>query len=52
MNDNNRKIGLGKKEILEVKKWFCKTSSLKEFWINFFRRNFGLNFLQAEELRA
>ena len=39
MNDNNRKIGLGKKEMLEVKKWFiCKTPSLKEFWIKFPRR--------------
>ena len=46
MNDHNRKIGLGKKEMLEVKKRFiCKTPSLKEFWIQFFRRNFGLNFL-------
>ena len=45
MNDNNRKIGLGKKEMLEVKKCFiCKTPSLKEFWIKFSRRNFGLNF--------
>ena len=39
MNDNNRKIGLGKKEMLEVKKWFiCKNPSLKEFWIKFSRR--------------
>ena len=39
MNDNNRKIGLGKKEMLEVKKCFiCKTLSLKEFWIKFSRR--------------
>ena len=39
MNDNNRKIGLGKKEMLEVKKCFiCKTPSLKEFWIKFSRR--------------
>ena len=30
MNDNNRKIGLGKKEMLEVKKCFiCKNPSLK-----------------------
>ena len=35
-NDNNRKIGLGKKEMIEVKKCFiCKTPSLKEFWIKF-----------------
>ena len=39
MNDNNRKIGLGKKEMLEVKKCFiCKTPSLNEFWIKFSRR--------------
>ena len=39
MNNNNRKIGLGKKEMLEVKKCFiCKTPSLKEFWIKFSRR--------------
>ena len=32
MNDNNRNIELGKKEMFEVKKCFiCKTSSLKEF---------------------
>ena len=38
-NNNNRKIGLGKKEMLEVKKCFiCKTPSLKEFWIKFSRR--------------
>ena len=41
MNDNNRKKGLGKKEMLEVKKCFiCKTTSLKEFWIKFSRINF------------
>ena len=39
MNDNNRKLGLGKKEMLEVKKNFiCKTRSLEEFWIKFSRR--------------
>ena len=39
MNDNNRKIGLGKKQMLEVKKCFvCKTPSLKEFWIKFSRK--------------
>ena len=38
MNDNNRKIGLGKKEILEEKKCF------KNFELNFPARNFGLNF--------
>ena len=43
MNDNNRKIGLGKKEMLEVKKCF-KTPSLNKFWIKFFRWNFGLYF--------
>ena len=33
MNDNNRKIWLGKKEMVEVKKCcICKTPSLKEFW--------------------
>ena len=36
---NNRKIGLGKKEMLEEKKCFiCKTLSLKEFWIKISRR--------------
>ena len=36
MNDNNRKIGLCKKEMIEVKKSFiCKNPSLKEFWIKF-----------------
>ena len=39
MNDNNRKIVLGKKEMLEMKKCFIsKTLSLKEFWIKFSRR--------------
>ena len=39
MNDNNRKIGLGKKEMLEVKEWFIwKIPSLKEFRIKFSRR--------------
>ena len=39
MNDNNRKIGLGKKEMLEMKKCFiCKTPFLKEFWIKICRR--------------
>ena len=38
MNDNNRKIGLGEKEMLEVKKCF------KNFELNFLARNFGLNF--------
>ena len=39
MNDHKRKIGLGKKEMFEVKKCFiCKTPSLKEFWIKFSRR--------------
>ena len=38
-DDNNRKIELHKKEMLEVKKWFiCKTPSLKEFCIKFSRR--------------
>ena len=35
MNDNKRKIGFGKKEMLEGKKYFiCKTLSVKEF-LNF-----------------
>ena len=39
MNDNNRKIGLGKKEKVEVRKCFiCKTPFLKDFWIKFSRR--------------
>ena len=39
MNDSNRKTGLDRKEILEVKKCFiCKIPSLKEFWIKFSRR--------------
>ena len=39
MNDNNRKIGLGKKQMLEVKKCFvCKTPFLKKFWIKFSRK--------------
>ena len=39
MNDNKSKIGLGKKEMLEVMKCFiCKIPSLKEFWITFSSR--------------
>ena len=39
MNDKNRKIGLGKKEMFEVKKCFIwKTPSLKKFRIKFSRR--------------
>ena len=39
MNDNNRKIGLGKKEMLKVKNCFIsKPPSLKEFWFKFSRR--------------
>ena len=35
MNDNKRKIGFGKKEMLEGKKYFiCKTLYVKEF-LNF-----------------
>ena len=50
MNDNNRKIELGKKEMLEVKKCFiCKTPSLKGFWIKFSRRlkNYVLKICQV-----
>lgn len=38
MNDNNRKIVLGKKEPFEGQKdtnFACKTPSIKEFWIQF-----------------
>ena len=39
MYDNNRNLGLGNKEMFEVKKCFiCKTPSLNEFWITFSHR--------------
>ena len=44
MNDNNRKIGLGKKEMLEVKKNF------KNFELNFPAEILDQIFPQAEEL--
>ena len=44
MNDNNRKLGLGKKEMLEVKKNF------KNFELNFPAEILDQIFPQAEEL--
>ena len=49
INDNNRKIGLGKKEMLEVKKSFvCKTPSLKEFRIKNYMPKICENFQKVE----